>query len=221
MPTREEFKATRRKNQQSQRTIALIITIAGALLIAAVLILPNLLRQSQQRPDTNGTSMGDPNAPVKVEEFSDFQCPYCGLFAQKMEPQFISEYVTTGKVYLTFVPFSFLGPESIRAAEAAYCAQDQGKFWEYHDTLFKNQNGEEQGAFADDRLQAFAVSLGLNATDFNQCFNDGKHRQQVVEDVNYGKSKGVNGTPSFTVNGQLVMAEQLIATIDAALKAQP
>jgi len=221
VPTREEFKAARRKNQQSQRTIALIITIAGALLIAAVLILPNLLRQSNQRPATEGTSMGDPNAPVKVEEFSDFQCPYCGKFALETEPQLIAEYVQTGKVYLTFVPFSFLGQESIRAAEAAYCALDQGKFWEYHDTLFKNQNGEEQGAFADERLQAFAAGIQLNTTEFDQCFKDGKHRQKVVDDVNYAQSKGVRGTPSFTVNGQLVMAEKLIETIDAALKAQP
>jgi protein-disulfide isomerase len=125
------------------------------------------------RPEVNGSSTGNPAAPVKVEEFADFQCPACGVFSVSLEPILINEYVRTGKVYYTFYPYSFIGKESTAAAEAAYCAQDQNKFWEYHDTLFANQTGENVGDFDDRRLQAFADNIGLDLKLFNSCYKNG------------------------------------------------
>src|SRR5690606_22400224 len=123
------------------------------------------------RPETSGLSMGNPAAPIVVEEFSDFQCIACFRFWQNYEEDFISRYVATGDVLFKYVPFSFLGDESIQAAEAAYCALDEGKFWDYHDTLFLNWNGENTGNFSDKRLVAFAGALGLDEGNFRTCLN--------------------------------------------------
>jgi protein-disulfide isomerase len=152
-----------------------------------------------------------------VEEFSDFQCPYCKQFATKQEPAIVDKYVTTGKIQITFVPFAFLGQESVKAAEASYCAADQGKFWEYHDLLFESQNGENQGAFTRDLFVKLANDLSLDATKFQECFDKGTYTTKVSENVKYGQGKGVNGTPYFTVNDKLVDSSQLEAAIEAAL----
>ena len=114
--------------------------------------------ESQSRPQAQGLSMGDPNAPVKVEEYGDFQCPACRIFHESQEGQLIEKYIKTGLVYFTYTPFSFIGDESVKAAEAAYCAADQGKFWEYHDMLYANQTAENKGDFADSRLMPLRIT---------------------------------------------------------------
>ena len=96
--------------------------------------------------------------------YEDFQCPFCGKFDRESEQMVRNTYVADGRVKFVYRDFAFLGPESIKAAEAARCAGDQGKFWEYHDYLFSHQNGENQGGFADPKLKSFAVGLGLNAS---------------------------------------------------------
>ena len=100
--------------------------------------------------------------------------------------------------------FAFLGPESFWAAEAARCANDQGKFWQYHDILFNRQNGENQGAFVKDNLKKFAGELGLDQTVFDNCLDGGKYTQAVKDDTDYGRSVGVNGTPATFINGEIV-----------------
>lgn len=221
MTKRQEMREKRQQQQAKQRTIAISVIAVGALIVAALLIIPNLGKsatKSVARADVSGNSMGKPDAPVKVEEFSDFQCPYCRIFAEQFEPKLVKEYVETGKVYFTYTPYSFIGAESVRAAEAAYCASDQGKFWDYYDTLFANQTGENVGAFADGKLVGFATTLSLNMEQFNDCFTNGKYKDLVKENVTYGQSKGIQGTPSFLVNGKLVMADKVFEAIDAALK---
>ena len=155
----------------------------------------------------NDNAMGDPNAPIMIEEFSDFQCPYCARFHEETESQLANTYVADGTVYFVYRSFGeFIGSESKAAAEAAYCAGDQGKFWEYHDILFANQNGENIGDFTDRRLQAFAEALSLDMTAFNDCFNSGKYADRVEQDRIDGTAAGVTGTPAFyityTVNGE-------------------
>jgi protein-disulfide isomerase len=149
---------------------------------------------AQQPPN----SMGNPNAPVKIIEFADFQCPYCRQFWQETEPQVVEQYVKTGKVYYEYHSAgAFLGPESGAAAQAAYCAGDQGKFWQYHDTLFSHWTGENVGDFTNDKLLQYAASLGMDKGLFSDCLNSSKYAPMLDQD-------GIRATPSFLINGKLV-----------------
>ncbi|HEX7556706.1 MAG TPA: thioredoxin domain-containing protein [Leptolinea sp.] len=223
MSRKEELKALRAADRRKQNWITISIIVFGALLIAGVLIWPSLQKREVKinpRPMADFTSMGDKNAKVKVEEFSDFQCPFCKEFATTAEPAFVAKYVTTGKVLVTFTPFSFLGQESVIAAEAAYCAADQGKFWEYHDQLFDSQNGENKGTFNRALFIQLAKDISLDSATFQTCIDNKTYTKKVTDNVTYGQGKGVTGTPFFLVNDKLVDSSQLDAAVDAALSAK-
>ena len=151
---------------------------------------------------------GDPNAPVTIIEFADFQCPYCGRFFAQTEPQIDKAYLQSGKVRFGYFDFAFLGQESSWAAEAAECAADQNKFWEYHDMLYSSQSGENQGAFNKDNLKKFAEDLELDTNAFNKCFDSGKYTQLIQGDSNTASSIGVRSTPTFLINGQPLIGAQ-------------
>jgi len=171
--------------------------------------------ESNTRPNPNGNSMGDPDAPIQMVEFGDFQCPFCERFAMETEPLLVENYINTGKVYFTFRSAGNwvsknIGQgktESQDAAAAAYCAADQGKFWEMHDSLFaNNRDREDQGSFSSRRLAGMAENIGLDVTEFRDCYDSGKYADQVQQDYQDAIAAGVQGTPSFlityTVNGQ-------------------
>jgi protein-disulfide isomerase len=166
-------------------------------------------------------SMGPKDAKVTVVVFADFQCPYCGAYAgmdekvikamqtrdpswQPTVPNVIKDYVKNGKVRLVWKDYPFLGQESIWAGAAARCAQDQNKFWEYHDYLFSHQSGENQSAFSKENLKKFAATLGLKTADFNNCVDSDKYESKMKEAQTYGQSVGVSGTPATFINGQLL-----------------
>jgi protein-disulfide isomerase len=129
--------------------------------------------------------------------------------------------VKNGSVRFGYVHFAFLGDESVWAAEASECADEQGKFWEYHDLLFNNQHGENGGAFSKDNLKKFAATLGLDTTQFNACVDSGKYMDVVKKEVAFGQQLGVQSTPTFVLNGQPIVGGQPFETfqkmIDAAL----
>ena len=214
MSKRQAMRAKRERQARLQRLGVIGIIVVGALLVAGALIYPNLkpvgeivTRDPGEHPMADDNAMGDPNAPIKIEEFSDFQCPYCARFHDETEWQIANSYVADGTVYFIYRSYgNFIGPESKAAAEAAYCAGDQGKFWEYHDILFANQTGENVGAFTDKRLSAFAEALSLDMDAFNSCYNGGKYADRVDQDKVDGTAAGVTGTPAFlltyTVNGE-------------------
>ena len=238
MSKRDELKAKRRKQILQQRLTVIGIIVVGAILIASILIIPNLnltpvgafnIPTMVAYPQVNGNAMGNPNAPVKLVIYADFQCPACSNWSKDYESGFLAKYVATNKVYFVYIPFSFIddngpGTESKDSAAAAFCAMDQGKFWEFHDILYANQNGENTGSFTAKRLAAFAQKLGLNMEQFNSCFNSGKYKSQVLQDKAEGAALGVNSTPSFAVNGKLVVLQssynELDTAIDAALAAK-
>jgi len=112
---------------------------------------------------------------------------------------------------------AFLGQESIDAAEAAYCANDQSKFWEYRDYLFGNQTGENTGDFSQAHLLDFAKKLNLDVTTFKECLTSGKYAQKVTDANSYATQQGVNSTPSFLVNGKVYSADQVQQAIETAL----
>ena len=183
---------------------------------------------ANNRPLVIDNTLGDPNAPVKVEEYADFQCPACASWSQNIEKQFLDKYVKTGKVQFIFHTFSFIDDRSTtqelkNAAAAAYCAMDQGKFWEYHDIIYANQTGENIGDFSDRRLAAFASKLGLNMSEFNSCYSSGKYTQRVLEEKAAAEKLGLKSTPSFVVDGKLVPLvkfSDLDTAIDAVLAAK-
>jgi len=166
---------------------------------------------------------GNANAPVTIVEFADFRCPYCKQIEDNVMPSLQKDYIDTGKVKLYFRQYDFLGPASTIAANAAECANDQGKFWDMHDYLYKNQPDEtDTSMYTTDNLTTIAGQLGLDTTQFNSCLSANTDNQKVTDDMTAGQKAGVSGTPTFYINGtQLVGAEPYSVfqqTIDAALK---
>ena len=148
----------------------------------------------------NGSPMlGDPNAKVTIVEFGDYQCTYCHLFHQNTKDALLQQYVDTGKVNFVFRDYPLNGPDSVFAADAAYCAGDQGKYWQYHDELYKNWGGEKTGWVNQKSLDTFATTVGLDLSTFDKCLSDNKYEQKVLDNQKFGNTIGIDGTPSFVV----------------------
>jgi protein-disulfide isomerase len=184
-----------------------------------------LMPEARPHPQEAGNRMGDPNAPVKIVEYADFQCPYCREYWQVTEPQIIQNYIATGKVdYEYHSVGAFIGPESADAANAAYCAADQNHFWEYHDVLFANWTGENAGDFTIAKLKLYADAAGLTQDTFYKCVDGKLHMDRVDQDVADAQAAGVRATPTFLINGKLVEGAQPFSVfqqvIDAALQGQ-
>lgn len=152
--------------------------------------------------------LGDKNAKVTMIEFSDFQCPFCKSMFDSSLPQIKKEYIDTGKVKFAYrhYPISSIHPNAQKAAEASECANEQGKFWDYHDQLFINQAEWEslEAEAAQAKFTEFAGTLGLDTANFGQCVSSGKFEEEVTKDLSDGTAAGVNGTPATFVNGILV-----------------
>jgi len=216
----------RREQMQRRQSRSRLVTIGIVTLVAAFVVLAVLapiLRpiaevvtvESRARFQADGASMGDPSAPIQIVEYSDFQCPFCDRYYTDTEALLEQYYIDTGKVLFTyksagnFVSQNIGGgrTESQDAAAAAYCAGDQGKFWEMHDSLFENNRDvEDQGSFTSRRLTAIAETIaGLDMTAFQECYDSGKYEDRVAEDFTEGTAAGLEGTPFFvityTVNG--------------------
>ena len=157
---------------------------------------------------------------VTLEEFADFQCSHCAQFAVGIGKQIKADFVDTGKIRFVFRHFPFIGPESFRAAEATECAADQNKFWEYHDTVFENWQGANEGHFSDDNLKLFAGSLQLDRGAFDACFDGRKYLGKIEADLRRGEQLGVQGTPSLFINGKMLTPssnEELVRLIESAI----
>lgn len=163
---------------------------------------------------------GNKDAKITIVEFADFQCPFCERFFKDTEPNIIKDYVDSGKVKFAFRHYAFLGQESTWAAQASECANEQNKFWEYHDYLYNHQGAENSGAFAKDKLVGFAQSVGLDANQFKTCLESDKYADKVKADFTDGQKIGVNGTPATFINGQLVSGAQPYANFKAIIDAE-
>lgn len=210
----------RRKQQRQQRLTLIAIVAAVALVVAGALIYPSLREAAapvgeiapitpRDWPMADGRALGDPNAPVKIDVYEDFQCPACQMYSEDIEPLVVENYVATGKAYYVYRHFPFLDDnfvtkESDHAARASMCAAEQGRFWDYHDILFANWDGENEGAFSDKRLLAFAKSLDLDQQAFEDCFESNRYQEEIDADLAAGRRANVQGTPSVLVNGQLL-----------------
>lgn len=211
------------KKQESRSRLTMIVLITlGALLLVFAFVWPSIRPVAEvvsvdpgTHPNANDNAMGDPNAPVRIEEFSDYQCPFCERFHEETEPLLRQYYIDTGKVLFVYrsmgnwVSGNIGGgkTESQDSALAAYCAGEQNKFWEMHALLFANVLGEDVGSYTDKRIKAIAEKIeGLDTAQFNSCYDSGKYEDRVEQDYNDGLAANVNGTPAFlltyTVNGE-------------------
>ena len=148
--------------------------------------------------------LGSESAPVTIVEFGDYQCEACYHWFHNTRDTLIDNYIETGKAKLVFVDLPFLGRDSITAAEASYCAEDQGKYWEYHTMLYTFQEVEAyDSGWADrDRLNAFASSLDMNMDEFNECMDSSKYKNRVKANFDEAVRNGVQSTPTFILISQ-------------------
>lgn len=206
----------KRKQAAKKKTVTLVIVLgAAALAIFLLAMLPKWSLDKSQLYLQDGFSIGDPNAPVKVEEFSDFRCSHCQNFALNYEADFIKKYVDTGLVYLTFNNYAFLAEDSTDAAEATYCAAEQNAFWQYKNLLFTYSR--YSGAFAEKNLLDYAKQLDLDTDKFSACLQSDANLTKLDEIMSYANALGINSTPQFSVNGTIVYMNTLDETVDAAL----
>ncbi|MBA4420189.1 MAG: hypothetical protein C0391_03490 [Anaerolinea sp.] len=224
MSKKEEIRKKRESQKRKNKLLIVMGIAVFVLLVTAAVVLPFLkanarpvgeiiVPDSRPRPNADGMAMGDPNASIVLEEYSDFQCKYCKIFADDSEQSIVEDFVSTGKIYFVYKPFTVIGSESDAAALAAYCAADQNKFWEYHDILFANITGAQVGDFLDNRLYAFAEKVGLNMDDFKSCYNSQNFLGQLNADRAAGVAARLEGTPAFFVNGVNVSLGDLYSTL--------
>ena len=145
--------------------------------------------------------LGDPSAPITIVEFGDYQCEQCYAWFHETKPAIVQNYIDTGKANLVFVDLAFLGRDSPKAAQASYCAEDQGMYWEYHNILYNSQESVDSGWANSERLKAFAFSLDLDMTLFESCLDSEKYSKRVQYNIQQAKNNGVKGTPGFFIVG--------------------
>ena len=166
----------------------------------------------------NYPPLGNKNAPIKIIEFADLRCPFCENFYKQTEPQIISDYVNTGKVAFYYRNYAFLGPASIVAANAAECANEQGKFWAFHNYMYDNQPSEtDTSMYNTTSLTNIAGQLGMNTTQFQSCLSANKYQKNVDGDLADGQKAGVNGTPTVFINGVPVVGAQPYSAFQTAI----
>ncbi len=212
------MKSNRRRASTSRVSAMWWIVVLMAVVAAIALIALNGLPQAaRQRAQVDGTAQGAPDAPIVLEEYADFQCPACGLFARTTLRQIEETYVADRRVRVVFHHFAFIGEESIRAGEAAECAGEQGAFWPYVDTLFANQAGENVGAFSDTRLLDFAAQLNLDTITFQSCLAGNRYRAKVLAGTNDGRARGVRSTPTLFINDRMQVGAISLAQFETLI----
>jgi protein-disulfide isomerase len=219
MSKRQEIRERRHRADLRSRVLIILLVVLAAAFAVFVLILPGtkgpnlgkivVITPVTRKAAVGKTSLGDPNAPVKMDVWEDFQCSGCLSYTKNLEPQVVSTYVDTGKVFYNFHFYPFIdggAGESHQAANAAMCAAAQGRFWDYHDMLFANWLGENAGSFTDARLEAFAQKVGLDMAAFSSCFQANTYASQIAQDAEVGGSMGVPPTPGIFVDSKVVIS---------------
>jgi protein-disulfide isomerase len=200
--------------------VVALVVISGGLGSeeAAAVSEPDAPPPAQELRD--GRSLGSADAAVSIEVFEDPQCPACGTFTERIEPLLIAEHVESGTASFTYNDYAFLGDESWDAAVAMRVAEElDGKFWDYHQILFHNQGGENDGGFTRERLADMAEAVGLDRAAFLEEMDDPAYRDAVAADNARGQSMGVDSTPTLFVNGELIRGVPNWEDLDAAIQA--
>ncbi len=223
--SKRQFIEERRKKNQRQRTLMLTLMIGGLLIVTAAITVAfisssrvNISLNDIVQPDidlpilADRNALGDPNAPVVIEEYSDFGCSHCADFALGTKNLIEQEYIESGQVYLVFHSVGGLlgSPATLQAAEGAYCAADQNAFWPFHDMIFANQVVLFQNRNVDisRALVQFAEILEMDPDQFETCLTERKYKELAVQDEIGAAQKGIDGTPTFIVNGVMMRGNQ-------------
>lgn len=187
-------------NRYYYLTIPIIIGIVLALFLSSLGNNKDEVLLTKKNLLENGSPMlGNPSSTISILEWGDYQCTFCYRFHISSFNVILDEYVNSGRVNFVFKDFPLNGPDSVFAAEAAYCAEDQGKYWQYHDELYTNWGGERTGWITVDSLNKFATTVDLEIDKFNSCINEHKYRQRVLELEKFGKEIEIDATPSFLI----------------------
>ena len=157
--------------------------------------------------------LGKTDAPITLVEFGDYQCHFCNVYFHNTEHKIFENYVMEGKVNVIFKDYTIIGPDSLVAAHAAHCAGEQGKFWEYHNTLYNNWDGEETGWAGQENIVRFAQENNLNMNQFIDCNNELKYQNLITNSNSDAQSLGLTGTPAFFV---ISTNSQQVQTISGA-----
>jgi len=161
---------------------------------------PNMTKQTPDINLKNGSPiLGSKNAPVTIIKFGDYQCESCYYWFHNDRADIIDNYIETGKAKFVFVDLPFLGRDSITAAQATYCAEDQGRYWDYHNILYNFQEEVDNGWASKDRLIAFAYNLDMNMDEFNHCMDSSKYNKRVKANYDEAIKHGVEATPTFII----------------------
>jgi protein-disulfide isomerase len=179
---------------------------------------PQPAEEPVEVPIEDAYSIGDPDAPITIVEFTDYQCPFCNRHFQQTYPQLLSNYIETGLARYVFkdFPLTSIHPQAMEAAEAARCAGEQDAFIEMHDTLFSRQS-EWGTPDAATLFTGYASELGLDAEAFSACLADGRYQAAIQDDLDDGIRLGVTGTPGFFINGRFLSGAQPYAVFQQAL----
>jgi protein-disulfide isomerase len=185
------------------------VLIALVVLVGAV---SNASAQGKFIGIDDDPQLGPADAKVTIIEFGDYQCPSCRAFWRETLPRIKKDYVDTGKVRIVFrdFPVQEIHPEAMVSAIAANCAGDQGKYFEFHDKVFREQDrrGRDIVRFRTAELKRWATEIGLDAAMFNECIDAERHKDEVAKDYSDGAGVGINGTPFFFVNGRVIAGAQ-------------
>lgn len=149
--------------------------------------------------DTESPIQGSPDAEITLVEFGDYQCPRCKAWFVDTKPLIYDNYIQTGKVNMVFVDIAFIGDDSHSAAQASYCADDQGMYWEYHNMLYTSQSGPNSGWASVENLKMFASDMGLDAERFAECLDSKKYQERVEANSFVSYANDVASTPSFLI----------------------
>ncbi len=198
------------------------LLIPSSIVLGAILIVGAILYTSGSRPSYENTAqvkqnesetkinlsiknsdhiLGNPNAKISVIEYSDFECPFCSKLFFEIIPKIRENFIKSGKINFVYrhFPLRSIHKNAQKAAEASECAGEQGKFWEYHDIIFENQN-----LLSLDKLKSWAIELNLNTEQFNSCLDSEKYSSRIDSDYNDGLTLGISGTPATFINGKLI-----------------
>lgn len=213
---RRELLREKRKIEKRRSVLISIMIIGGVIVIfGSIALLSKYLSKPADYETSQGFSVGNPDAQVEVVAFSNYSCGYCKIFSETIEKDFISDYAETGKVYYRYVNLASNNQPSINAAKASYCAADQNKFFEYKDYLYIYAQAGD--GFSLENLNKYAKSADLETEAFEFCMSEDDFDQAYLNDRNFAQSAGINATPTFLVNGQIVSASELIKTVEGIL----
>ena len=151
--------------------------------------------------DNGSPILGNPNASITLVEFGDYQCHFCNVFFHSTEDNLVKKYVETGKVRMIFKDYNIIGPDSVTASHGAHCANDQGLFWEYHDILYSNWTGENNGWASSENLAKFAQEINLDMEKWSDCMINENHSQTILASNEDARTLELTGTPSFFIIG--------------------